>query len=57
MLIHYLEISVLNFQIKIEKEAKDLIIDFIKELKVLNENLSDIKEMVAPILGFKVIKK
>ena len=30
--------------------------ELIKELKLLNENLSDFKEMIAPYLGWKVIK-
>ncbi len=29
----------------------------VEELKVLNENLSDIKKMIAPYLGFKIVKE
>ena len=29
----------------------------VEELKVLNENLSDLKIMIAPKLGFKITKK
>jgi|GEM_PF-4892578 len=47
----------LSFQVKIDQETKDLLKAFIQEIETLNENLSDIKEMVAPFLGFRVIKK
>lgn len=55
--INYWRNLVLDFQVKIDQETKDLLKTFILELKILNEHLSDIKEIVAPILGFKVIKK
>ncbi len=29
----------------------------LKELKLLNENLLDLKIMIAPYLGFRVVKK
>ena len=45
----------MNFPLDIiDQETKELLRDFIKELKVLNENLSDLKEMVAPYLGFRI---
>ena len=48
----------MNFPLDIiDQETKELLRDFTKELKVLNENLSDLKEMIAPYLGFRVKEK
>lgn len=44
----------LNFQI--DREAKELLRKFIEELGVLNEHLSDMKEMIAPVTGFRIVK-
>lgn len=45
------------FNFQIDKETKGLLQEFIKELKILNEHIADVKVMIAPILGFKVINK
>lgn len=49
----------LNFRINIDEEAKILLKEFVLEIKELNEHLLDIKQTIAPCLGFKVkgIKK
>lgn len=44
----------LNPQINLDKEAKKLLEEFLREIKNLNEHLSDYKKMVAPWLGFRV---
>lgn len=31
--------------------------DLVRELKLLNENLLDLKTMIAPLLGFRVVKE
>lgn len=46
----------MNFQVDIDEETKNLLKDFLQEIKNLNEHLLDFKEMIAPCLGFKVIK-
>lgn len=43
------------FRIDIDKETKELLEEFVKELGVLNEHLADVKTMIAPLLGFKII--
>jgi len=40
----------------LDKKTEDLLKDLIKELKKLNESLEDFKIMIAPYLGFKVVK-
>ncbi len=44
----------LNFRINIDEEVKILLKEFNSEIKQLNEHLSDVKQMIAPCLGFKV---
>lgn len=46
----------LNPQINLDKETRELLKEFLKEFKDLNENLSDLKRMIAPWLGWKVKK-
>ena len=46
----------LNYPIKVDKETKELLKRFLRELKDLNENLLDFKKMIAPYLGFRVTK-
>ncbi len=41
----------------IDKETKAILKEFIKEMGILNEHLSDIKTMIAPILGWRVKQK
>ena len=38
-------------------KALQMVENLIQELKTLNENLSDLKTMIAPYLGWKVIVK
>ena len=38
------------------EKAVSLLEVLIKELKILNEHLGDLKEMIAPYLGFRVVK-
>jgi hypothetical protein len=45
---------VLNFRININI---NIIEQLIKELKILNDNLYDIKKMIAPFLGYRIIDK
>ena len=48
----------LNSLIKLDKETRELLEEFLQDLKDLNENLLDLKQMIAPWLGFYVkIKK
>lgn len=47
----------MSFQLDVNPEVKNLLKDFLKELKTLNEHLADFKEMAAEYLGFKVIDK
>lgn len=44
----------LDFQI--DKKTKELLREFVEELKVLNEHLADMKEMIADVTGFNVVK-
>lgn len=46
----------MNFQLNINEETKNLLKDFLQEIKNLNEHLSDLKKMIAPYLGFRVIE-
>jgi hypothetical protein len=42
-------------EIKIDPEALTQIEDLRREIAVLNEHLTDLKKMVAPLLGWRVI--
>ena len=42
------------FQVELDKESKELLKEFMQEIKIMNEHLADLKEMVASTLGFKV---
>lgn len=44
-------------KVGLDKENQKLLEKLIKQITIFNENIEDIKEMVAPLLGFKVRKK
>jgi len=46
----------LNFQVNISKENETLLKEAVKEINILNEHLYDIKKMIAPLLGYKIVE-
>jgi len=43
-------------KVGLDKGSQKLLEKLIKQISIFNENIEDIKEMVAPLLGFKVKK-
>lgn len=43
-------------KVGLDKESQKLLEKLIKQINIFNENIGDIKEMIAPLLGFKVKK-
>lgn len=41
-------------KVGLDKENQKLLEKLIKQIDRFNENLEDLKEMIAPLLGFKV---
>ena len=44
-------------KVELKKESQELLGKFIKQFDRFNENLEDVKEMIAPLLGFKIKMK
>lgn len=44
-------------KVELDEESKSLLERLIDEFSRFNENLEDIKEMIAPLLGFIIKKK
>ncbi len=45
----------MDFQVKVDQEAKDLLRDLIKAIKDFNGHLKTIEEMIAPYVGWNVV--
>lgn len=45
----------MEFQVNLDEETRKLLKNFLKELGILNIHIKDIKTMIAPLLGFRVI--
>lgn len=46
----------MDFQLEIKDEDRKILKEFLEEFKKLNEHFQDFKELLAPKLGFRVIK-